>query len=174
MSAIDDAPQNYNFLSPLNFAFSIKKAPNVRYFTQAVNIPGLTLPPATSVNPFVNIPYPGDHITFDDLSVVFKVNEDMSDFLEIFNWLRELGFPETFEEYEQIASRPAYLGTGIKSDLSIIVSNSSNVPTIECVIKDAFPISLSGFQLDSRTPDVQFVTCTAVFKYTNYVMNTIV
>ena len=43
MSILDTQPTNKNFLSPLGFRFTIKKAPNLNFFVQSVNIPTLSL-----------------------------------------------------------------------------------------------------------------------------------
>src|SRR5690606_103637 len=61
MSALDKVPSNNNFLSPLGFHFSVRKLPNVNFFVQRVRIPSISLPPADTPNPFVKIPYSGDH-----------------------------------------------------------------------------------------------------------------
>ena len=53
MTAIDNTPSNKNFLSPLNFKFTIKKAPHVNFFIQKVNIPDLGLKPVVTSNPMV-------------------------------------------------------------------------------------------------------------------------
>jgi hypothetical protein len=39
MTAIDDNPANRNFLSPINFKFRIKKAPNLNFFVQKISVP---------------------------------------------------------------------------------------------------------------------------------------
>jgi hypothetical protein len=174
LSAIDNQPTNLNFLSSVNFKFQIKKAPNINFFIQQVNIPGIAMSGPKAPNPFTDIPWPSDKIDFERLSVTFKVNEDMSDYLEIYNWIRMLGFPETYDEYATIEATPKYLGTGIKSDISILVLDSNDVPKLEYTIKDAFPIQLNGFVLSSTNPDVGYVTCTAIFSYTNFVLNALV
>ena len=105
MSVIDNTPANKNFLSPLNFRFQIKKAPHVNFFIQKVNIPSIALPNPTVSNPFVNIPYPGEHLRYGDLEISFKVDEDLQNYLEIHNWLVSLGKPENFDQYKQIQNR---------------------------------------------------------------------
>ena len=51
MSAIlDQTPSNRNFLSPLNFKFTIKKAPHVNFFIQKVNVPQIILKPPIAGN----------------------------------------------------------------------------------------------------------------------------
>ena len=81
MSAVDNQPSNKNFLSPLGFRFLIKKTPNVNWFVQSVNLPGISLPEAVMQTPFVNIPFSGEQMTFEKLQVTFLVDEDMAKYL---------------------------------------------------------------------------------------------
>ena len=97
--AVKDQPTNRNYLSPVGYRFTLKRAPNVEFFVQRVRIPGLTLPVVERPTPFVKIPEPGDHLEFDTLSVTFKINEDLDNYLEIFDWMIALGKPEKFEQY---------------------------------------------------------------------------
>jgi hypothetical protein len=168
MSAIDNTPSNRNFLSPLNFKFQIKKAPHVNFFIQKVNIPAINLSPAVSPNPFVNIPLPGDHLSYGELEITFKVDEDLQNYLEIHNWITALGKPEEFEQYKNIADKKEWTGEGIYSDISVIVLSSTKSANYEIVYVDGYPVSLSGLEFNTIDSDVNYITATASFKYTYY------
>jgi hypothetical protein len=168
MSAIDNTPSNKNFLSPLNFKFQIKKAPHVNFFIQKVNIADIALQEATSPNPFVKIPYPGEHINYGALSITFKVDEALQNYLEIHNWLKSLGKPQNFDQYKTIENMPITTGDGIYSDISLIVLASTKQPNYEIVYADAFPVSLSGVTFNTVDADVNYIEASAVFKYTYY------
>ena len=168
MSALDKTPDNKNFLSPLNFKFQIKKAPHVNFFIQKVNIPAISLPPPISPNPFVNIPYPGEHITYEPLSIEFKVDEDLQNYLEIHNWIRGLGKPQDYQEYADISKEDPMTGEGIYSDISLVVLSSTKMPNYELIFIDAHPVSLSGITFNTTSTDVNFITASAQFKYTLY------
>jgi hypothetical protein len=168
MTALDKTPENKNFLSPLNFKFSIKKAPHVNFFIQKVNIPAISLPPPISPNPFVNIPYPGEHITYEPLSIEFKVDEDLQNYLEIHNWIRGLGKPQDYQEYANISKEDPMTGEGIYSDISLVVLSSTKMPNYELIFIDAHPVSLSGLTFNTTSTDVNFITASAQFKYTLY------
>ena len=45
-----------------------------------------------------DIPIPGDKMEFEDLSVRFLVDENLENYMEIQNWMRGLGFPESLQE----------------------------------------------------------------------------
>lgn len=173
MSAIDNIPVNKNFLSPLGFVFQIKKSPNVNFFIQNVNLPGLSLTQVETPNPFVKVPYSGDHINYDDLMISFKVDGNLNNYREIHDWIRQLGFPEDFKEYKQIASQPIYSGLGIKSDISLIILSSSRNPIYEVIFKDAFPVSLSSLIFDSTADDVMYLQAESTFRYSTYTISTL-
>ena len=173
MTAVSNTPQNRNFLSQLNYKFIIKKAPNVNFFLQNVNIPSVQLVQVDTGNPFVKTPYPGDHIDFGVLKVSFKVDEDLQNYLEIFNWLKGLGFPEKYQQYNDIASQPSYSGETIVSDISLIINASTKTPNYEFSFIDAFPISLSEIQFNNIDNTVNYVNAEAVFKYTYFTVTNI-
>ena len=173
MTAIDNTPENKNFLSPLNFRFSLKRAPHVNFFLQRVNIPAITLPEIMIPTEFVPIPTQFTHLTYEQFSITFKVDEDLTNYLEIHNWIRALGFPTSFEEHAAIAQIPEYTGNGLRSDISLIALNSAKNPNYEIVFVDAFPTSLGEIVFDTTDNDVNYITTSANFIYTYYNINKI-
>jgi len=168
MSAIDNTPENKNFLSPLNFKFQVKKCPHVNFFVQKVSIPEIKLNPVMYQNPFVKAPMPGDHMDYGDFTVTFKVDEDLQNYLEIHNWIKALGKPVNFEDRRKIREKLDYTGEGEKSDISLMVLSSTYAPNYEVVLTDAFPVSLSGIEFNTVDTDVSYLISTAIFKYTYY------
>lgn len=168
MTALDRIPTNINYLSVSGFRFYIKKAPNVNFFVQQVQLPGMQLAPTKQPNPFVDIPIYGDHITYEDLSITFKVDEDLQNYLEIHNWIRAIGFPEQFSEFKTLWDTEQQFpsgGDGIHSDISLMFLSNLKNPNMEFVFQDAFPISLSGTPLEIVDNEVKYVSATVVFKY---------
>lgn len=166
MSATDNTPVNKNFLSPLNFKFQLKRAPHINFFIQKVNFPGLTIMPTQQPNPFVKIPISGDHIAYDELKILFRVDEDLQNYLELHSWIRGLGFPEKYAEYRELAGQEKHTGGGLESDISLIILNSTKLPNYELTFRDAFPVSLSELVFNSTDSDVEYIEASAVFKYT--------
>jgi len=173
MTALDSIPENKNFLSPFLFKFQVRKMPNVNFFLQSVNIPGVSLPNVQSGNPFVSIPYGGDHVLYEELNIVFKVDEDMENWKELYNWIKGVGFPNRFSEHKELKDKPPTSGEGLISDISLLVLTSSRNPNYDLVFHEAFPISLSQIMFDTRNPDIQFITASATFKYRSYELNAV-
>jgi hypothetical protein len=168
MSAVDNTPTNRNFLNPENFVFKIKKTPNLNFFLQDINGGDMTLPATQQPNPLVKIPIYGDHIEFADLALEFKVDADLKNYNEIYNWLSGLGYPITTDQFADIEAIPSYSGDGITSDVSLITLNSDLNANYQIRFIDAFPVFLSGFKFNTTANDIKYVTAKTVFKYTYY------
>lgn len=163
MSVTENQPINQSFLSPLGFKLQIKKTPNVNYFVQQASIPSVSLATADVDTPFTKIPFPGTRLTFGNLQFSFKVDEDMANYIEIFNWLKSIGFPDNFAQYANIAGQHVTSGEGVFSDITLIVLSGAMNPNLEVTFYDCFPVDLSSISFDSTSEDVQYITATATF-----------
>jgi len=179
MAILSTQPTNPQFLSPVGFNFTIKKLPNVNYFAQSVNIPGVQVGNADLATPFKRIPIPGDEMTLGDLSVTFKVDEDMENYIEIYNWLQYISFPESFAKSKEVYGNDGMkgltglrnvqrtgrsLGEGSVSDATLSVLNSASKPNLSITYQDVFPTSLSDVVFDSRQADIDYIEATATFR----------
>jgi hypothetical protein len=162
-----NVPANKNFLSPLGFRFTLARAPNLNFNIQDARIPGLQLSQAETPTPFIAIPI-ASHITYSPLSVSFRVGEDMDDYLEIHNWMVGLGSPESFAQYKALKDVEPGNPQTVNSDISLLIMNSSMRPNIKVTFYDAFPISLGDLTFNTTDTDVNYLQCTADFRYLNY------
>ena len=90
---------NRNFLSPTGFKFSLKRSPAAAFFCNQANIPSLDLGVAVQSSYLKDIDIPGDKIQFGDLTIRFLVDEDLVNYMELQNWIRGLGYPESVSEF---------------------------------------------------------------------------
>lgn len=178
MSAISNIPNNKNFLSPLGFTFTIKKTPGVNYFVQSVNLPSISLGTSDFNTPFVKIPLPGDHITYEPLVISFRVDEDMTNYGEIHNWILATGFPDSFTQYQSMSEVTKLRGTATRmtgesqfSDATLMILNSVKAPVVEFKFVDLYPVSLSELQFDTRNTDVDYVEASVTFVYRKFDLN---
>ncbi len=156
---IANQPTNLNQLNVVSFATNFLRMPGVNYFCQRVNIPGISLANTIQSTPFANIPIEGDVLEFEDLSLSFIVDEDMQNYLELYNWLHALGFPERYAQYDNQTS-------DIKSDVNIIIHTNKSNPNYSIVFKDVFPIALGVLNFDTNNTDLEPIIVDATFKYT--------
>ena len=169
MTAIDKTPKNKNYLAPAGMSFVLKRAPTVEFFCQVANIPGLSFPSVPEqANPFITIPLTGDHLQFEELQITFKVDEDLRNYREIFDWLYNTGYPETGQTSIDLYHKPSWTGEGIKSDGSLIINTNEKNPNIEVRFEDLEPISISSINMNTKDETIAYVEATARFRFTIY------
>ena len=157
--AIRNQPTNLNQLNVVSFETNFLRMPGVSYFCQRVNIPGITLSNTNLSTPFANIPIEGDVLEFEDLTIGFIVDEDMQNYLELYNWLQSLGFPDKYSQYDNEDS-------SIKSDMNILLHTNKSNPNYSIVFKDVFPVSLGAISFDTNATSLDPIVIDATFKYT--------
>jgi hypothetical protein len=166
--------ENRNFLSPVGFKFSLKRAPGVAFFCNQANIPSMDLGIAEQPTYLKNIDVPGDKIQFGDLSLRFLVDEDLVNYMELQRWIRGLGYPEDMDEFRKIegeAVMPGNFGNSgdqIYSDGTLQILSSNLVPAFQVVFTDLFPYTLSTVTFDATDTDIEYFTADVSFKYTIY------
>ena len=172
--------ENRNFLSPVGFKFGLQRAPGVAFFCNEANIPDMTLGEAVQPTYLRDIPTPGDKIQFGDLSLRFLVDEDLTNYMEIQNWIRGLGFPENTDQFEELTKKgvlndgKAYSykqsGDDIYSDGTLQILSSNLVPKFHVKFTDLWPYNLTTLTFDATDTDIQYFTASVSFKYTIYTL----
>ena len=167
---------NRNFLSPVGFKFSLKRTPGVAYFCNEANIPDMSLAIAEQPTYLRDIPIPGDKIDFGDLSLRFMVDEDLTNYMEIQNWIRGLGYPQSIKEYQDLEKKAYIKQTfgqkrqDIYSDGTLQILSNNLVPKFQVLFDDLFPYSLSTITFDATDTDIEYFTAEVSFKYTLYTL----
>jgi len=162
-----------NFLSPIGFRFVLKRAPKIEYYIQSANVPSLTAGFAPVPTPFHNLSLSPDKLEYGDFSISFRVDENMQNYLEIYNWLTGMTFPDNFDQYTNITTRNQGDSSGIYSDATLTILNSSMNSNVEIGFEDLIPVSISDIQLDVKSSDINYVEATASFKYKSFTVNVI-
>ena len=169
-SAFGKQIANRNFLSGVGFKFNMTKFPKVDFYTNSARIPELSLELARQSSYLKNIDVPGERLTFGDFTLRFLVDENMENYLSVYNWLKGLGFPESGKQFKDITTD----SDGIRDPkeafcdgtLSILNSNYREVAKVK--FNDLFPVSITSLDFDATNTDVQYFTAEATFKYTIY------
>jgi len=166
--------QNRNFLSPSGFEFFLNRAPKVSFFSNSANIPGLNLGVAIQPTYLKDIDTPGDKIQFDDFTLRFLVDENLENYMEIQNWIRGLGYPESLSEIFDLQQNSKTPSTSSKNEMNIYsdgtltVLGSSFKPNFKIKFSDLWPYSLTTLNFDATDTDIQYFTADVSFKYTIY------
>ena len=169
-SAFAKQIDNRNFLSGVGFKFNLAKFPKVDFFSNSARIPELNLELARQASYLKNIDIPGERLTYGDFTLRFLVDENMENYISVYNWLKGLGFPESTQEFRDLTTDK----DGIRDpkeafcDGTLRILNSNYREVAKVKFKDLFPTSLTSLDFDATNTDVQFFTAEATFKYTIY------
>ena len=162
--------ENRNFLSGVGFKFNLAKHPKVDFFSNSAKIPQLTLGHASQPTYLKDIDVPGEKLTYGDFTLRFLVDENMENYMAIYDWLVGLGFPETTQEFKTLTTDSAdqrdLKEAFCDGTLRILNSNYREIATVK--FTDLFPVSLTSLDFDATTSDIQYFTAQATFKYTIY------
>ena len=186
-SPLNRQPDKLDYSSPTKFRFILNQIPKVQFFVQTANIPGISLGEAVIPTPYKDIPYVGDKVTYENLSIQFLVDEHLENYIEIHNWMIGLGFPKSRQQFtdfrsttsntsnaasvaqtdigkvgKPVAERPLY------SDATLSVLSNKNNPLVECRFSECFPVSLSGLDYTQQVGDVEYLTASVDFRYKLY------
>lgn len=184
LGSIKESPKVYNYLRPNAFRFIIHDLPKVAYTCQSANLPAVQLGFATQPTPFVDRPVIGDKLNYGEFTIRFLIAEDMSNYLELFEWLVALGFPNDYNDYS------AFVGDRLNrfpffkksdgttealaySDSTLIILDSNNNPKTSIKFKQAFPISLEALDFDITSTTVEYFVGIASFRYTAFEIETL-
>lgn len=150
-----------NYFSPLEFQVNIKRLPNVEFFVQRTAIPSVSGNPAIMPTPFNKLNITPDKLQYGPLELTFIIDETLSNYMEIFNWIKGTTFPERYSQYRNL-DKSEY---GLESDITIIALNSHKNPIIKITFTNCAPVTLSEITLDTTQSDLVYPEATATFSY---------
>ena len=168
MTWYEDQIANRNYLAPVGFKLILDKAPKSAYLCQSANLPQISIGTPEQPTPFKRIPLAGD-VSYEDLTIKFLVDEDLTNYLEIHNWLKSISAAENFDDYYNW--REDYKTVGNKtiySDGTLIIYTSNLRPKYFVKFTDMFPSSLTTLEFDAGVTDAEYFSATVNFKYNIY------
>ena len=181
-------PSIMDYASPVQFRFKIAKLPQVEFFIQSVNLPGISIGEATVPTSLYNYPVPGDEISYQSLDISFLVDENLNNYKELHDWISGLGFGKSHQQFADMratgtdrfpgtAANTAASGTAtpgpipegsIYSDATLTILNSKNIAKTEIRFQNVFPTSIGSLSYNVKAADVDYLQAEASFSYLNY------
>ena len=172
--------ENRNFLSPIGFKFTIDRMRGVEFFCQSASIPSISLGSADTGTRLNKIKNPGDELQYEDLFLRFLVDENMKNWYQVADWMRELATPYSTTEFRynrgkiQSANKReatydyASANNQWRCDCSLFILSSNYRVVSEIIFRDAWPTSLSTLNFDSASSDINYFTAEVALKYNYY------
>ena len=160
---------NKNYLQPTGFKVLIDREnyPNLEFFAQSVSHPDVSVTAPSVPYPRIgNVSLPGDTVEYSELSIQFILDEDMTSYLELYNWLESM-VNENFAGPGARSSRNSER-VPTQADISVSVLSSHNNQSKRVLYKGCSPTSLSGLQLTSIATSVEYLTFDVSFTFTGF------
>lgn len=157
--------ENFNYMQPTSFKLVIDRRnyPNLEFFCQNVTHPGMIMNPVElPVRRLAGLPFPGDTLTFNELSTNILLDENLESYTEMFNWIRRLLENNMFDNNASgKATQPNY------ADITLSILSSHNNQTKQVRYIDCVPTSLGDINFESTASGQEFITFAASFRF-NY------
>ena len=166
-------PQNKNFLSPLGFRLVFDRLPHVEYFCQAAVLPFVSIGNIEVPNPILPLNVPSTKINMGNFEVTFKIDEDMKNYSELYQWMIDLTFDRETSLYMHMGeSRTKKFqqnpSGGVFSDASLTILNSVKNANKELRFTDVYPAGLTPLKFDVTQESINFMECTASFSFRDF------
>ncbi len=178
-------PEVFDYSQSNQFKIFFPIFPTTEWFVVSANIPGVTMGQATQVTPFVDMPLVGEKIVFDNFDFTFMVDEQLQNYMEIYNWVKNIGFPYSGKEQFNKLSRPDNLDRqknykqrrpgndgfvyrsdrNLYTDIRLTILSSKNNAVANIFMYEAFPISMSSIEYSQQETDTNYAQCQVSFAY---------
>lgn len=157
---------NFNYLQPTSFKIVIdrKNYPNLEYFCQNVTHPSMIMS-ATELpyKKITGIPFPGDKLTFGELSTNIILDEDMKAYQEMYDWqMRLLDTDNRTALSRNQGDIPSY------SDITLHILTSANNTSKKIKYIDCIPTALGDVQFESTASGMEYIVFNASFRFTYF------
>lgn len=164
---------NNNFLSPAGFRLDFPGFESIGFTCTESTLPGISMGGPIQATPLNDFQLTGDKLTYQNLTVKFLIDEDLSNYTMIHNWMVGITYPQYLEQWQELAkSLKAKEFTEVNNYeqldcvLSILNSNYNTIATVKYI--SAFPVDLTGITFSTEQTDIVYATATATFAYTYY------
>ena len=172
--AFGSTPSNQNPAQSTKFQLHFDRLPDMTFFCQAVNIPGISIQAYPQPTQFVELYTPGNKLQYETLEIKFIVDEDYQSWQSVHDWIRAMSFPHDFEEYVNLKLQNRNMPPGSTSlppqysDAYLSLYTNKNNENFKIKFIDCFPITLSEIHLDVENNADTIIYGEASFKFSYY------
>ena len=159
-------PTNKNFLGQTGFRLVLDRTPTTNYFSQSASLPGISIGTTNNITPFTDYPLPGEKLTFSPFTLTFRVDEDMKNYVEAYDWLVGMGSPTSFDQYKSFEA--ASRNDSNLSDATLSILSSKYNPNLRIKFQRMFPESISDLLFTTTASDIDYLEATITFRYSIY------
>ena len=152
---------NQNLFSPQKFIVVSGRFPNVEFFAQRVKIPAVSSGNVRiNTSAAVDFFQVGDKLEFEELPIDFLLDEDLTTYSEIYNWLIDC------VKNPQPDFNPF-------SDLSVICLTNNQNKNKTYTFHNAFPYFISDIDMSATESEDNPIIMHVGFKYSHFSLDNI-
>ena len=187
--ALARQPSVFDYSQSNQFKIYLPIFPTTEWFVIRANIPGVTMAQASQYTPFVDVAVVGDKLQYDNFNMTFMVDESLQNYMEMYDWVKNIGFPFSGADQFNKLPRPDNIDRGksiklqrrklsgetissnptsdrnLYTDITMSILTSKNNPIANVFIYDAFPVSLGNIEYSQQETDTSYAVCEASFAY---------
>ena len=155
MASLAEQPKNINYLTGVQFKFELVGFPEINFFIQGVNLPGLSMQAAQM--PFPRQPGIQKNlgvIEFEMLSIQFLVDEYLKNYRAMSQWI-----------LDKDASNTSAILTLLSSHMNAF---------LEVHFNGVFPTGLSELLFDSTAVEPEYKVVNLTMNYKNYTIKRLI
>ena len=192
LSSKQPSGSGLDYADPTKFKFQITKLPRVEFNSIQANIPGITLTEINQPTRLMPVRIPGNDMTFEDLNITFIVDEDLTNYRSVHDWMAGLAQMDSDDKYRALItegsdrmplSQQANLTDAgrvtratndgaIFSDAKLITLSNRNIPLIEITFRDTYPKALSALDYNQNATDIEYLQATVTLGYKKHTYTT--
>ena len=193
--ALSRQPSVFDYSQSNQFKIYLPIFPTTEWFIIRANIPGVSMAQASQYTPFVDVAVVGDKLQYDNFNMTFMVDESLQNYMEMYDWVKNIGFPFSGADQFNKLPRPDNIDRGrsirsqirkfksditdtgksaastptsdrnLYTDITMSILTSKNNPIANVFIYDAFPIGLGNIEYSQQETDTSYAVCEASFAY---------
>ena len=155
MASLADQPKNINYLTNVQFKFELVGFPEINFFIQGVNLPGLSMQAAQM--PFPRQPGVQKNlgvVEYEMLSIQFLVDEYLKNYRAMSQWILDKDASDT-------------------TAVLTLLSSHMNA-FLEVHFNGVFPTGLSELLFDSTSVEPEYMVATMTMTYQNYTIKRLI
>ena len=171
IDALRRQPDTFDYAQSSQFLVTLGNFPLSQYFCTTLTLPGVGVGRFDRPTSLANVPMVGDLMTFEDFTMSYMVDEKLSNYQEIFNWIVNIGTPSDHKQFNKVSRADSVNLTGdrnLYSDILISILSNKNNPVVRVTLHDSFPLNLSGLTYTTQETDAVYLTADVTFAYSYY------
>ena len=137
-----------------NFYCVFENIPNIIYFLQKFNLPGVTAKNINIERPqgADKLPIFAHSLSMDDMTLSFLMDENFTSYFTLYNWM--------FEDQYRFYNEDCF------TRMMLVILNNAKVPIIRMMFHSVLPVSIEAVSFESQSAEP--IIWTSTFTYYSY------